>query len=353
MPKLEALLYQKRNRRVIAVLISLSLSVNAPFAWAAGGRSGVVTNPNTETTTTGTTTGTTNTNNVNNYTGTAANTTATDTAIRNTELNGANNTMAQGNKASNSQNMGMMAGLLGAAFSGGMAAMTCSQKPPSPSCPLWIAGAVASALVAAAMSGAKDKSDQTVTDVTSGGGATPTPTPTDISKTPEMIETTRNLTSATQATGIQANTKTGAIRLPDGRTFNAADIGNPAALAAAGLSSSEIAAFQDHAKKALKEGERQAKARGLDATEGANGEGLGTSGGRASASSDPTVGGGSSGALARDPANTAGLTRDFNGDRIGVASDNIFGLINRRYSHVAGQNMLVVPAANRAPPTNQ
>jgi len=292
MPKLEALLYQKRNRRVIAALISLSLSFHAPFAWAAGGRSGVVTTPDTGTTGTTTTGTTNNTNNVNNYTGTA-NTTATDQAISNTEATTGNNTMAQGNKASNSQNMGMMAGLLGAAFSGAMAAVTCSKTPPDPSCPMWIVGAVASGLVAAAMSGAKDKSNQTVTDVNTGAGSNPTPTPTDVSKTPEMTETERNLTSATNSSGIQANTRTGAIRLPDGRSFNAADIGNPAALAAAGLSSSEIAAFQDHAKKALKEGDRQARAKGLDATEGANGEGLGTAGGRGSTSSDPALAGGS------------------------------------------------------------
>ena len=336
----------KQNRLWISVLVSMGVTFQAPLAWSAGGRSGVVTQPNTDTTGTTTTTTTTNTNGgaVNNYNPTTVNTTATDAAVAGTEANGGNNMMSQGQGASKSQNMGMMAGLLGAAFSGAMAAATCPKTPPDPSCPMWIMGALASAAVAMAMAGAKDKSNQTVANVSEQGLTTASPTPTDLSRTPEMTETERNLRAATsQVPGMQANLKTGSLRLPDGRTINAADLGNEGALAAAGLSPSEIAAFQDAAKKALKEGEKQAK-KGLDSSEGANGEALAGSGGRGgSSSSDPAAAAALAAAGARDPANTDGLTRDYNGDRIGVASDNIFGLINRRYVHVAGQNSLLTP----------
>jgi hypothetical protein len=343
---------KKQNRRWISALVSMGVAFQAPLAWSAGGRSGTVTQPNTETTGRApTTTTTTNNNNaVNNYTPTRVSTTATDAAVAAAQANGGNNTMSQGQGAGKSQNMGMIVGLAGAAFSGAMAAATCMKKPPDPSCPLWIMGALASAAVAMAMKKAKDKSDKTVADV-SKLGAGPSPTPEDLSRTPEMIETERNLRAATsQVPGMQANLRTGSLRLPDGRTINAADLGNSSALAAAGLSPSEIAAFQGAAQKALKEGEKQAR-KGLDSSEGANGEELaGSSGSRASSASESPATSGGTGRAVRDPANTDGLTRNYNGDRIGVASDNIFGLINRRYVHVAGQNSLLTPPNQPATP---
>lgn len=250
------------------------------------------------------------------------------------------NIKTQGEKASSGQNMGMIAGIAGAAFSGAMAAVTCSRTPPSPSCPAWIMGAIASALIAGMMGKAKGVSDTTVTDVTDPNNPTPvTPTPP-----PQLVETETAVNQAASQIGAIPDMKAGTLKFADGRTLKAEDLNNKAALAAAGFSSGEIAGFQDAMEKAMKEGEKAAAA-GMDATKTGNSDDSVTSGGGGfKLGGDSAEASGKKGALNRDPAQVAGLSRDYNGNPIGVASENIFTLINRRYDYSAQKNNLAVPA---------
>lgn len=356
---------KKQMRLYCSLVTAVSMTFATPIAWGAGGRASGVqttgdttgTTPSTATATTTSTTSTsttTSSNPLTTYTGTTIDTSSQNNAIQQTEVNKAVNTQDTGKSASNAQNMGMIAGLIGAAFSGAMAAATCSKTPPDPSCPAWIMGALASALVAAAMGNAKGKSDQTVGDVTvGGGGTTPTPTPTDVTQTPEYKETERNLqAAASKVPGMQVNMKTGTVKLPDGRTLNAADLGDAKALAASGLSPSEIAGFQDAFKTAMKKGAEEAKVKGLDASTGDSFEDtFGAGGGPGSSLADSADGAGGAGGLGsgvrRDPAQVAGLTRNYNGEPIGVASENLFTLINRRYDHKAQHDTFILPGGRK------
>ena len=45
----------------------------------------------------------------------------------------------------------------------------------------------------------------------------------------------------------------------------------------------------------------------------------------------------------RDPASAEGLAKDFNGDMIGVAGDDIFKMMNRRYKLKASQDNFIAP----------
>lgn len=345
---------KKFFKPVIQGLVAAALTVPSPAVWAAGGRSQTAlptsttttntgstsdTGTSTTTTTTGnttqtitTTSSTPGTTNVNTY----IDTSAVNAQIAAQEASKKNNTVNQGKDAGSAQNMGMLAGLAGAAFSTAMAVRACTPKKPDPSCPAWIMGALASAAIAAAMAAAKKKSNQTVTDVSST-----TPDPVDPQTESRLVETNRNIAEIAKNVGMTVNPKTSSLRLADGRTIKASDVGNPAALAAAGLSSSEIAAMQDAAKKAMKEGAKVA-AKGLDAGGAGNGEALtvGSGAGKSQDEADANGLAGNSGSLSREPAQIQGLTKDYNGNPIGVASENLFTLINRRYDHLAGQNSL-------------
>lgn len=136
--------------------------------------------------------------------------------------------------------------------------------------------------------------------------------------------------------GYSIDPNTGNIRMPNGKTINSKDLNNPAALAAAGLSSSEIEGIQ----KAMNELNKNAaaiaaKANNLDLSEDVGGGRVAGPG---------SGGGGSSGGFGSDPYGTTASRRDVasegvaglsrvtsTGDHIGVAGDNIFQMVTRRY----------------------
>lgn len=66
-----------------------------------------------------------------------------------------------------------------------------------------------------------------------------------------------------------------------------------------------------------------------------------------SSASAPQTLGTTSGATARGPANLAGLNKKFRGESIGVALDDIFQMMNRRYKLKDEQNSFMDPALSR------
>ena len=129
------------------------------------------------------------------------------------------------------------------------------------------------------------------------------------------------------------NVKDGKIVGPDGKSIPLGSVSNPSSLAGLGLNADQIEQMQAELKKAEKD-KPNVLAIG---TEGGGGGGGGKGGG-----------GGGSGAAgpdmdafmrqlmgknkSRTPASVVGMNKNFGDDRIGVAGDNIFSMIQRRYS---------------------
>lgn len=141
------------------------------------------------------------------------------------------------------------------------------------------------------------------------------------------------------------DTKTGTIKVPgSGKTYKASDFSSPEAMAAAGFPAGAIAGAMDAAGRAEKAAKKKIGA--MTAANGyAEGGGGGGAGGMAAAgdyNGGLGVGGagglGGAGKLNRDPAQVAGMQKNFNGEPIGVAADSIFLMMKRRYKVKDGQD---------------
>ncbi|MFP5520531.1 MAG: hypothetical protein ACLGGX_11550 [Bdellovibrionia bacterium] len=125
------------------------------------------------------------------------------------------------------------------------------------------------------------------------------------------------------------------ITTKDGKTYKFSDFASPAAMAAAGFSSGDIAAAMGFAKK--KEAEIVKKFASSELGLEGGGAGAGRLG--AASGSDGSAGGigftapnyGNLPADYREPANMAGLQKDYNGEPIGVSADSLFLMMKRRY----------------------
>ena len=359
--------------RKIAFIIVASMTLEAPGALAAGGRAATtptiptqtttpVTTTNNGTTTT-TTTSTTQTNDphagVNSANTTTVNTATQTATIAAQNVNKASNAQNQGKDAGSSQSMGQTIGIVGAVFAGGMAVFNGVQcaNGQSGSCmpaALWALGAVASGLMATAMGDAKKKSDQTVADVsgTPQGIAdnhdTANPNangPGSANDEARLKQAERHLEQVSRLVpGLKASLKSDTVKLPNGKQIKVSDLGNKAAMAAAGLSPADIAGFEKSFKAAMKEGEKVAKAATPTDSFGDSIGGGGGGGGRGGSTTmtESSGGRGSGAGPARDPAQVEGLTRNFNGEPIGIASENLFVLINRRYDLQAQKNTFLL-----------
>lgn len=155
----------------------------------------------------------------------------------------------------------------------------------------------------------------------------------------KFITASNDATKKLQKDGIlSADKKT--ITTPDGKSYKVADMTSAAAMQAAGIPKASI----DSAMEALAKMEKKAMEKlKIGSQTAANGyeEGGGGGGGSSGVSGegDPgmTVAGAGVGAgvdknaLARDPSSLAGMSKNYNGEPIGVAADSIFLMMNRRY----------------------
>lgn len=138
--------------------------------------------------------------------------------------------------------------------------------------------------------------------------------------------------------------KDGSATTKDGKTYTADNFANEAAMMAAGMSAADAKALAAKIKgintSALaKETGKGGGAFG-DAGGGslANGKGTAPNG---NASLEKNIGGGEK---PRELASADGLAKEFNGEMIGVAGDNIFKMMNRRYKLKTAQDNFIVPA---------
>lgn len=146
-----------------------------------------------------------------------------------------------------------------------------------------------------------------------------------------------------EAQGVY-NPKTGAFTAGD-KTYSASDLSSAASMAAAGIPQGAIdgamAANAEAEKKATAKLEKVnpaiAAATKENGYEDGGGSGGGGSGSSSSGSGDPGMGGGRlAGAglgknSGRDPSSFSGMSKNYNGEPIGVAADSIFLMMSRRY----------------------
>lgn len=152
--------------------------------------------------------------------------------------------------------------------------------------------------------------------------------------------------------GVKMDPKTGVITTPDGKSYDPNQLTDKAAMAKAGLSDSVIdgafAANSAFEKAAIKK-MGGADTVGIGAATAENGFSDGGGGAKygSASSMDQRSGGGGYADKSRNPANTnkiAGLTKNFNGERIGVAAENIFNMMTRRYKTKEKQDAFFDPS---------
>ncbi|WP_374030107.1 hypothetical protein [Bdellovibrio bacteriovorus] len=129
------------------------------------------------------------------------------------------------------------------------------------------------------------------------------------------------------------NSKTGQITLPDGKTFNASDSMN--SMIDGGIPKGAVLGAMEFYGKAAKKVEEKYDKMNVARTK-ANGfeEGRGTASeiSAGSFAEEPIAAKVvERNPLERDPSQLAGLQKNFNGEPIGIAEDNIFQMMTRRY----------------------
>lgn len=162
----------------------------------------------------------------------------------------------------------------------------------------------------------------------------------DLVNTKSFIQTKNALTSPNGLNGMKMNPKTGVITTPDGKTYDPSKLTDKESMSKAGFSDAVIdgafaanAAFEKEAKK--KAGASSSEA--IGAATAANGYQEGGSGGASYAGASTATynnGSGYGSGSSRNPASknkVAGLTKNFNGEKIGVAAENIFNMMTRRF----------------------
>jgi len=131
------------------------------------------------------------------------------------------------------------------------------------------------------------------------------------------------------------------VTSPDGKSYNVSDLTSPAAMQAAGFPKAAIdAAMETYAKiekKALEKVKIGAQTAANGFEEGGGGSGGLGSGGAGDGEGDGSHVAGAQGLgkgslTTRDPSSlAAGMSKNYNGEPIGVAADSIFLMMTRRY----------------------
>jgi len=241
-------------------------------------------------------------------------------------------------KAADKQKWAMGLGIVAAGFSGYMASQTCFPAPPKPipwECPAWIAAALVSAKVAYDMSKANNQSVASYNSVTPGGGGSSTTTPgsnpnddSKVENSPVIVALKDDLKKL-EKLGYKTDLKAGTVTAPDGKTY---DVTTAEGINGLGVTDSQ---FQKAMQEANAEAEK--KMGGIDKLDGDviaedSGAGGGPSGSEIVIDESALAAAGADkNKINRDPSQVAGLSKNLNGDPIGVSSENLFTLINRRY----------------------
>lgn len=129
-----------------------------------------------------------------------------------------------------------------------------------------------------------------------------------------------------------------------GKTYAPSDFADEAAMMAAGLSAADAKALAAKLKGNALDLAKGFKGSGGSAF-GDNGGGSSLAGGKGSAANgnaslEKNIGGGEK---PRELASFEGLAKEYNGTMIGVAGDNIFKMMNRRYKLKVAQDIFIAP----------
>jgi len=140
----------------------------------------------------------------------------------------------------------------------------------------------------------------------------------------------KDLKTATKSIGATASKDGTKITLSDGSVIDAASgppggSYSPTASEQAMINSALSKAKADMAAMAGQDGA------GSIAEINEDGGGAGGSGGTSTSATAMAEGAQAGSGAARKPSSVVGMSRDFNGDRIGVAQDSLFGMLHRRY----------------------
>lgn len=198
-----------------------------------------------------------------------------------------------------------------------------------------------------------------MTDINFGGGYDPGAI-NSLTKDPEIkagIDFGTAMTNADPSKGMSWDSTTGTVTTASGKTYKASDFNSPGAMAAAGISKSAIDSImgmeQNIQDKAMKKVDKMGLLKNVvvnGAEEGSSGGGGGGSG-MSNGMGDETGAlgyagaGGSKLGVDRDPAQVAGMQKDFNGEPIGVAADSIFKMMTRRYKVKESQSSFLDDSA--------
>ena len=156
--------------------------------------------------------------------------------------------------------------------------------------------------------------------------------------------------------GVRLNPKTGIITDKNsGKSYDTSKLGSAQGMVDAGFSAKDIAAAMDASSKAEKAAMKKlGLTEGIGADTAANGynDDGGSGGTMSGKAGDITTDGSgghrglaSSGAGVKIPSNQiAGLSKNFNGERIGVSAENIFHMMARRYKTKEKQNSFFDPS---------
>jgi hypothetical protein len=161
---------------------------------------------------------------------------------------------------------------------------------------------------------------------------TPALKPSNLSDNPDWIMAT-NAKTKLENSGWKIDSKGKSVTTPDGTVVPASALNSASGMAAAGASASDILAFQN----AMKKVEEKAAKLNKTAVDGSMFDDAGGGGGGGSKSASaatpylPPIPSGPKLGINRDPAQVAGMKKDYNGSPIGVAGDSLFDMVDRRY----------------------
>ena len=162
--------------------------------------------------------------------------------------------------------------------------------------------------------------------------------------------------TTTGISGVRLDPKTGKITDSNtGKTYDSSTLGSAQGMADAGFAAGDIASALEASSKAEKAAMKKlGLTEGIGAATAANGysDDSGSGGTMSGKAGDITADGSggrrglaSSGAGVKIPSNQiAGLSKNFNGERIGVSAENIFNMMARRYKTKEKQNSFFDPS---------
>lgn len=140
--------------------------------------------------------------------------------------------------------------------------------------------------------------------------------------------------------GSCLNTKTGTITTADGKSYKVSDFSSESSMANAGIPSGAIAGLGDYQKNLESKIQKKMDTLKLGALSKTNGLDEGGSGGGANkATAEADAASAAAAAMVarnnladkREAMDLSGLSKNYNGEPIGVSAQNIFTMITRRY----------------------